>query len=123
MVVDTSIVIEHLRIKNKSESTLFQLSKKSELYISSISVYELHMGALTPDREVDIEFTTADILHLPFTDSVAKVAANIYRQLRSKNKMIEFRDIFIAATCIVNELPIVTLNKKHFERIDGLQIF
>lgn len=31
-------------------------------------------------------------------------------------------NIFIAATCIVNELPIVTLNKKHFERIKGLDI-
>ena len=37
--------------------------------------------------------------------------------------MIEFRDIFIAATCIENNLPIVTLNKKHFERIAGLDIF
>lgn len=36
--------------------------------------------------------------------------------------MIEFRDIFIAATCIVNGLPIVTLNKKHFKRIAGLKI-
>lgn len=36
--------------------------------------------------------------------------------------MIEFRDIFIAATCIVNELPIATLNKKHFKHIEGLKI-
>ncbi len=36
--------------------------------------------------------------------------------------MIEFRDIFIAATCMVHELPIVTLNKKHFKCIDGLKI-
>lgn len=26
------------------------------------------------------------------------------------------------ATCIANELPIATLNKKHFKRIEGLKI-
>jgi len=36
--------------------------------------------------------------------------------------MIEFRDIFIAATCIVNDLPVRTLNKKHFDRITGLHV-
>ncbi len=36
--------------------------------------------------------------------------------------MIEFRDIFIAATCLVYELPILTFNKRHFKRIKGLEI-
>ena len=30
--------------------------------------------------------------------------------------------VFEAASCIVHELPIVTLNKKHFKRIEGLKI-
>ena len=44
----------------------------------------------------------------------------IYHQLRQVNKMIEFRDIFIAATALVYNLPVKTLNKKHFARISGL---
>lgn len=36
--------------------------------------------------------------------------------------MIEFRDIFIAATCVVNKASLLTLNKKHFTRIAGLQV-
>jgi len=36
--------------------------------------------------------------------------------------MIEFRDIFIAATCMVNNLPVKTLNKKHYDRIEGLSV-
>lgn len=46
----------------------------------------------------------------------------MYHVLRTRNQMIEFRDIFIAATCLVHDLPIVTLNKKHFKRIDDLKI-
>jgi tRNA(fMet)-specific endonuclease VapC len=36
--------------------------------------------------------------------------------------MIEFRDIFIAATAIVNEMPVKTLNLKHFQRITEVGI-
>jgi tRNA(fMet)-specific endonuclease VapC len=80
------------------------------------------MGAISPEKEDDIRLLTEDLFVLPFTDLVAARAAKIYHQLRSGNKMIEFRDIFIAATCLVNDLPLATLNKKHFVRIKGLNI-
>jgi len=59
---------------------------------------------------------------LPFTDEVAIKAGQIYQDLRKRNKIIDFRDIFIAATCLTFQLPIATLNKKHFKLIDGLKI-
>jgi len=31
-------------------------------------------------------------------------------------------DLFIAATAVVNELPLATLNRKHFESVDGLKL-
>ena len=37
-----------------------------------------------------------------------------------KNKMIDLADIFIGATALANEIPIATLNYKHFERIANL---
>ncbi|SEP39041.1 type II toxin-antitoxin system VapC family toxin [Mucilaginibacter sp. OK283] len=79
-------------------------------------------GATNKEKENDVKNITGDLSVLPFTDTVAQKAAQIYHQLRQSNQMIEFRDIFIAATCIVNEMPIITLNKKHFKRIDGLKI-
>lgn len=36
--------------------------------------------------------------------------------------MIDTADLFIAATAIANSLPFATLNKKHFDRIEGLKI-
>jgi predicted nucleic acid-binding protein len=80
------------------------------------------MGATNKEKENDIRNITEDLSILPFTAAVAQKAAQIYHQLRLSNQLIEFRDIFIAATCIVNEMPIVTLNRKDFERIDGLRI-
>jgi tRNA(fMet)-specific endonuclease VapC len=122
MVIDTGIFIEHLRIKDKTASTLYKLADNSDLFISAVSLYELYMGATTKEKEADVQNITSDLSILAFTDAVAQKAAEIYHQLRRSNQMIEFRDIFIAATALVNELPIVTLNKKHFKRVDGLQI-
>jgi tRNA(fMet)-specific endonuclease VapC len=80
------------------------------------------MGANTLEKQNDIKLITDDIQVLPFTDEIAIKAAQLYHQLKQQNLMIEFRDIFIAATCLVTDLPLVTLNKKHFKRIEKLKI-
>jgi len=123
MVVDTSVIIEHLRAKNKLATTLYLLPDNSDFFISSVSVYELYMGATTKEKEKNAEDLMIDFKLLPFTDETAIKAAQIYRQLKKDNLLIEFRDIFIAATCIVNDLPLITLNEKHFKRINGLVLF
>lgn len=59
---------------------------------------------------------------LPLTSSVAQIAATIYQQLRAGNKLIEMRDILIAATAIDHTLPLMTLNVGHFNRIGTLTV-
>ena len=122
MVVDTSIFIEFLRAKDKTTTALFLMPDNEPLYILSVTYYELFMGATTPDKITDIKILTEGIPVLPFDEEVAEKSAKIYHQLRKLNKMIEFRDIFIAATCLVNNLSIKTINKKHFDRIKGLSV-
>lgn len=122
MVIDTSIFIEHLRAKNKLTTNLYLLPDGLELFISSVTLYELYMGATTPQKDTDVKIITEDLTILDFTPQVALKAAQLYHELRKQNKMIEFRDIFIAATCLANNLPLATLNKKHFSRLDGLQL-
>src|SRR5690606_16508290 len=122
MVVDTSVFIEYLRAKDKKKSTLYAIADSTQLFISSVTMYELLMGAIDENKQKDIRLLTEDIPVLPFDESVSKKSAEIYHQLRRENNMIEFRDIFIAATCLVFELPLKTLNKKHFERIKQLDI-
>jgi len=123
MVIDTGVFIEHIRAKDKLRTTLYLLSEDIELFVSSVSMYELYMGATTNDKENDIRTLTEDLQILPFTNAVAFKAAQLYHLLKKQNKLIEFRDIFIAATCLVNDLPLVTLNKNHFKRVEGLNLY
>jgi predicted nucleic acid-binding protein len=56
MVVDTSIFIEFLRAKDKTKTALFLIPNDQQIYISSVTLYELLMGASTPDKISDIKY-------------------------------------------------------------------
>jgi predicted nucleic acid-binding protein len=122
MVVDTSVFIEFLRAKDKTQTILFNTPSENRIFISSVTLYELLMGANTSQKINDIRILTDGIPVLSFSESVAQKAGEIYHQLRKANKMIEFRDIFIAATAITNKMPVKTLNVKHFARISEIEI-
>ena len=122
MVADSSIFIEFLRAPDKKRTTLYQLPDDTELYISVVTLYELLMGATDEVKKRDVKLLTEPLIILPFTKSVAEKSAEVYHNLRQRNKMIEFRDIFIGATAMAHDLPILTNNTKHFERINGLTL-
>ena len=55
-------------------------------------------------------------------DKIIIRAADIYADLYRRGLLILDADILIAATALENNLPIVTNNESHFNRISGLQI-
>ena len=122
MVVDTSIFIDFLRAKKKEQTILQNLSDKHRLFISSVTLFELLVGATSKEKWVEVIELTEDIPVLGFSEKTSEIAAKIYQVLKKQNKIIEYRDIFIAATAISNGLPILTLNKKDFLRIKDLEL-
>lgn len=122
MVIDTGIFIEYLRKPEKSKTILASLPNDASLFVSAVTVYELMMGATNDQKKKDVQTLLDGISILPFDEEVSLKAAEIYHNLRRRNLMIEFRDIFIAATAIIFQLPIKTLNKDHFQRIETLEL-
>lgn len=122
VLADTSIIIEHLRKREKKNTCLYRLAKSENLYISSISLFELYCGANTSQKIEDISIITENLTVVAFDGTSAKYAGIIYRDLKSKNKLIDIKDLLIASCAVANSLSIATLNKKDFERIDGLII-
>lgn len=121
ILIDTSVVIDHFRKKNKQRSLLYELSKENRLFLSAISKFEFLVGAkLAQIRQTEKIIEGFDVLS--FNSNVADVASDIAKKLKAKNKIIEFRDIFIAATAIANDISLSTLSVKHFEKIDGLEL-
>ncbi len=122
ILVDTSILIDLFRKTDKSNSVLLSLVRQEYTYcISAVTEYEIYTGALLGQVGFWDSFLQK-IEILPFDKVVAKVAVDVNRELKRKRKLIETADLFIAATAIANNLPFATLNKKHFNRIDNLNI-
>ena len=45
ILIDTSVVIDHFRKKNKRKSLLYELARESTLFLSAISKFEFLVGA------------------------------------------------------------------------------
>ena len=59
---------------------------------------------------------------IPFDEASVDTAVSINTTLKRKRKQIDLADLFIAAIVITHRLSIATLNKKHFDRIDTLNV-
>ena len=122
IVVDTSVLIDLFRKTDKSNSLLVSLVEQGYDYcISAITEYEIYRGALLGQLSFWDDLLEK-IQVLPFDKIASRVAVNINADLKRKRKQIDIPDLFIAATAIANNLPLATINRKHFDRIDTLNL-
>lgn len=121
-LADTSVLIDYFRKTDKANSKIIHLFDQGyDFNISVISYYEVYTGATSHQLPFWSNFLTR-IRLLPLDKNVAQVAVEINKSLKIKRKQISIADLFIAATAISNNMPLSTLNTKHFERIEGLII-
>jgi len=59
---------------------------------------------------------------IAFEKNQADIASNIFKDLKKKNALIEFRDILISSCAIFEDISLATLNTKHFKRIEALNL-
>ena len=121
--LDTSVLIDFFR-KQKSEKALFTKliqSAFSGFYIPVTVEFEIYYGANSQQLDFWNNLFT-DFIVLPLTQDVNAIAINVAKKLRSRNKSIEYKDLVIAATALFSKCPLATINKKHFENIEGLDL-
>jgi len=99
----------------------------AEVYVTSITSFELYHGAFySKNVEESLKETEIFLRNmkdiLPLTAKSSKIAGEVMAELRREQKLIEIRDIFIGAICIENDIPLLTGNISHFERVKGLEI-
>ena len=124
VILDTNIIIDHLRRPPKKISLLVKIVEKKpkeNLAISMISIQELYEGRSTKSKtkEQYLLATIAPLKILPYNYEVAQLAGEIARDL---NQPIELADAAIAATAILNGAQLFTLNKRDFRGIKNLEL-
>lgn len=89
------------------------------LYTSRVCWSEFAEGCLTL-AVVEEKLSLFTILEID--DRVAWAASRIARDLGQAGLPIGDNDMWIAATSLVYELPLVSRNRRHFGRVDGLSV-
>ena len=122
VMVDTSILIDFYRKTDKSNSVWIKLVREGYVFtISAITKYEIYSGANASQSAYwDNVFDQIEII--PLDEDCIDTAVHINSELKKISKQIALADLLIAASAVTNEMHLATLNKKHFERIDSLNL-
>jgi predicted nucleic acid-binding protein len=119
-LLDTSVLIA-----GESGRALDTARLPDETAISPVTVAELHVGVLaaqdvdTRARRLATLEAVADVERLPIDDSVAAAWALLRIHLAEAGRRLNVNDLWIAATALANELPVVTQDDD-FGPVDGV---
>ena len=125
LILETSFFIdlerEHLRGTQRGAVEFLEGLDDASLYLPAIVAGELAAGVSMANRE-RWEAFLAPFFLLPVTPDVAWEYGRTYRHLRGIGQLIGANDIWIAATALANNMPVVTRNVDHFRRVPHLQV-
>jgi len=120
ILVDTDVLIKVFR--GDAEKKKILDDNKGRLSVSVITYFELLSGLKTRQRIIDLnkQMKAYDIIHLSEKISIKSLA--LYQKYLTSNK-IGLPDSMIASTAIINDLALLTDNKKDFKFIKELTLF
>jgi tRNA(fMet)-specific endonuclease VapC len=125
-LLDTNACIRILNGSSPAVAARLQTTSPSEVRLCAVVKAELLYGARKSVRVDDnlrlLQRFFSPLVSLPFDDRCAEEAGLIRLDLERSGRPIGPNDLLIAATARVNDLVLVTHNRREFERIPGLRI-
>ncbi len=120
-VIDTSAIIAFLKGEEPG-SLVMELLKSNQAVIPAICVFELLAGVKSPVHIHQRQQLLSMAEIIPMDRKTAETAAELFTSMRSKGKTIDNEDLIVAATALILNLPVLTLNKAHFGFIPKIQL-
>ncbi|MCK5672903.1 MAG: type II toxin-antitoxin system VapC family toxin [Spirochaetales bacterium] len=120
-IVDTSALIAYLR-KEPPGKIVFRLLEEEAIIVPAVCIFELLAG-IKSKKHLEQRRQLLDLSEIAgLNREISEKAAELFTELRSKGLTIDNEDLLIAATSISCNLPLLTVNKKHFSYIAGLNL-
>jgi tRNA(fMet)-specific endonuclease VapC len=125
-LIDTDWVIDHLNQIESVTARLHELAPEG-LAMSVVSLGELYEGVYY-SRDLEASqaslqrFLNRQLTILGIDEETCKIFGRERGRLRTIGQRIGDMDLMIAATALQYDLTLLTNNRRHFDRIDGLRI-
>jgi len=124
-LLDTSVIVDYLR--NKPDALDLVNNLDGEITSSFVCLAELYEGVFRVKNKVTVENGVVTFFEgltkiYGLDEYIAHTFGEIRAGLKQQGKVIEDLDILIGATCLVNNLTLVTFNPGHFQRISNLEV-
>lgn len=121
VLCDTNILIE---LSKNNDNIRTELNKVgvSQIAISAISVGEFLFGARDKRELAMIKRSLKNIRVIHTDEAISELAIDLIEKY-SLSHHLDVPDAFIAATALVYDFRLYTLNLKHFKYIDRLSLY
>lgn len=120
ILVDTDVLIDALRGREPSRSRIAEGLEVGTLVTTTVTAFELLSGAKSTKQAQEVDALLAPLELLPFDENASRAAAGARRDLEARGETIGMGDYLIAGICLSRALPLLTRNRNHFDRIQGL---
>lgn len=121
IVADTDVLIDFLARKGSAARVASELTR-GDLRTTAVSRFELMAGARTQRQQTAVVGLLAAIPTLPLDEAAADEAAGIRRRLEASGEGIGMADSLIAGIVRRNGGVLLTRNRRHYERVEGLSL-
>ncbi len=112
-LIDTDVLIDHLRGVEAATSFLEQRIKDDHVYISAITVSELFSGVRDGQEKSCLE-QFLKLFNLVAIEQAVAIKGGLFRRDYGKSHGVGLADAIISASADSVAATLVTLNKKHF---------
>ena len=120
-VLDSDVLIDYLRGAGPGRDLIRVLRSSLGYRVTSVSAFEIALG-----RSYAIDPRPANALLavpcLSLSRSAALRAGALLHELRAGGSALEIRDAMQAGICVDAGTPLITRNRRHFERVGGLEL-
>ena len=110
VVLDSSIIIDALRLKNAALDLIDSYSGKETVAITIISKYEVLRGATGKDLDIALSLFRRFRI-LDFDDLAVDEVVKAYKRLVDKGKMVNELDLLIAGIAAANNETLLTRDR------------
>ena len=123
LCLDTSAIIAFLKGREPGASAVAAAVRNANCFVTSISVYELLFGVSRAGKQIGEDQLLSILATAALDNAAARRAAILHDQLLRAGSDIGVKDVLIAAICLERNLPILTLNERHFHRVADLRVY